>query len=42
MYELFIEILNLLFWDGYAEQLMKDHPEQFEKEFYQFINDYYC
>jgi hypothetical protein len=40
MYELFIEVTNQLFWEGYAEQLAKDNPEQFQRELAEFINLY--
>jgi hypothetical protein len=38
MYELFIELTDQLFWEGYAEQLAADHPEQFQLEFNEFVN----
>jgi len=40
MYELFIELTNQLFWDGYAEQLAKDDPAVFQIEFCEFLNAY--
>ncbi|WP_262714285.1 MULTISPECIES: hypothetical protein [Mucilaginibacter] len=40
MYELFIELTNQLFWDGYAEQLAKENPAVFQFEFAEFINAY--
>ena len=41
MYELFIELTDLIFWDGYSEQLAKENPKEFEARFYEFLNDYY-
>jgi hypothetical protein len=41
MYELFLELTDLIFWDGYTEQLQKENPKEFEKRFYEFLNDYY-
>lgn len=40
MYELFIELLNQIFWDGYAEQLAKTNPAVFEYEYAEFMNSY--
>ena len=40
MYELFIEMLDQLFWDGYAEQLAKDSPAVFQMELAEFMNLY--
>lgn len=40
MYELFIEMLDQLFWDGYAEQLAKDNPAVFQMELAEFMNLY--
>jgi len=40
MYELFIEVTDQLFWEGYAEQLAKDNPAQFQMELAEFINLY--
>jgi len=40
MYELFIELTNQIFWDGYAEQLAKDNPEEFQFQFNEFLNAY--
>lgn len=38
MYELFIELTNQIFWDGYAEQLAQDSPAAFQLEFNEFMN----
>lgn len=38
MYELFIELTNQLFWDGYAQQLAKENPERFKFEYEDFIS----
>ena len=40
MYELFIELLNQIFWEGYAEQLAQDNPEEFQFEYNEFLNTY--
>jgi hypothetical protein len=40
MLEIFIEITNQLFWEGYAEQLAKENPAGFQLELAQFISDY--
>ncbi len=40
MYEQFIELTNQLFWDGYAEQLARENPGQFQTEFSDFLNTY--
>jgi hypothetical protein len=40
MLEIFIEITNQLFWEGYAEQLAKENPAGFRLELAQFTNDY--
>jgi len=40
MYEIFIEVTNQLFWDGYAEQLGKSNPQQFQQELAEFMDCY--
>ena len=40
MIELFIELTNQIYWDGYAQQLAKDDPAGFEAELAEFINSY--
>ena len=40
MLELFIELTNEIFWDGYAEQLAKEDPAGFQIELTEFINSY--
>jgi len=40
MLELFIELTNQIFWDGYAQQLAIENPEAFKIEFTEFINSY--
>jgi len=40
MLELFIELTNQIFWDGYAEQLAKDNPADFQIELAEFVNCY--
>lgn len=38
MYDLFIELTNQLFWEGYAEQLAKENPAGFQTEFSEFLD----
>jgi len=38
--EIFIELTNQIFWEGYAEQLAKDNPAAFRMELAEFINLY--
>jgi hypothetical protein len=38
--ELFIELTNNIFWDGYAEQLSKENPARFNMELNQFFDHY--
>ena len=40
MYELFIELLDQLFWEGYAEQLAQENPAAFNMELAEFIDNY--
>jgi len=40
MYELFIELTNQIFWDGYAEQMAKENPLGFQLELAEFANTY--
>ncbi len=40
MYEIFIELMNQIFWEGYAEQLAKDNPAEFQFELNEFMNAY--
>jgi hypothetical protein len=40
MLELFIELTNQLFWDGYAHQLAKENPAGFQMELAEFMNSY--
>jgi len=40
MIELFIELTNQIFWDGYAEQLAMDNPAIFQLELTEFMNSY--
>lgn len=40
MLELFIELTNQIFWEGYAEQLARETPEGFQTELTEFINSY--
>ncbi|MHB8205927.1 hypothetical protein [Mucilaginibacter sp.] len=40
MIELFIELTNQIFWEGYADQLAKDNPAVFQMELADFMNCY--
>ncbi|HEY1009876.1 MAG TPA: hypothetical protein VGE58_07180 [Daejeonella sp.] len=40
MIELFIEITDLLFWEGYTEQQSREYPERFIIDFNEFLNTY--
>ncbi|EHQ24638.1 hypothetical protein [Mucilaginibacter paludis] len=40
MYELFIELTDQLFYEGYAEQLAHSDPQAFQFEFNDFLNTY--
>jgi hypothetical protein len=40
MYELFVELTDQLFYEGYAEQLAKTDPQAFSIEFNDFLNTY--
>ena len=39
-YEEFIEFLNQIYWEGYAEQLAKENPVAFQMEYNEFFNAY--
>jgi len=40
MIDEFIDIINQLYWDGYAEQLARESPEIFQYEYNEFLNCY--
>lgn len=40
MIELFIELTDQLFWEGYAEQLAKESPAVFQQELNGFMDSY--
>ena len=40
MLELFIELTDQIFWDGYAQQLAGESPAIFQSEFNEFLNSY--
>jgi hypothetical protein len=40
MLELFIELTNQIFWDGYAEQLSTENPAVFKFRFNEFVKAY--
>jgi hypothetical protein len=41
MLEIFIELTNQIFWDGYAQELAKSNPAGFDFEFNEFLNSYH-
>ncbi len=40
MLDLFIELTNQIFWDGYAQQLAKESPAIFQLEYNDFLTTY--
>jgi len=40
MLELFIELTDHVFWDGYTQQLSTENPAAFKFRFNEFINSY--
>jgi hypothetical protein len=40
MLELFIELTNQIFWDGYAENLAHENPAAFQMEYTEFLNGF--
>jgi hypothetical protein len=40
MLEIFIELIDQIFWDGYAQQLATENPAVFQLEFNEFLNTY--
>ena len=38
MYELFIELTNQIFWEGYAEQMAIENPAVFQFDYVEFMN----
>ena len=40
MLELFIELTNQIFWEGYAQQLAIENPEAFQIELTDFLINY--
>jgi len=40
MIQLFIELTNQIFWEGYAEQLAKTNPSTFQMELAEFMDCY--
>jgi hypothetical protein len=39
-YEVFIEFLNDIYWEGYAEQLARENPTALQAEHAAFFNNY--
>ena len=40
MLELFIELTNQIFWEGYAQQLAQEQPALYQYELAEFIQNY--
>ncbi|EHQ29679.1 hypothetical protein [Mucilaginibacter paludis] len=40
MIEIFIELTNQIFWEGYAEQLAASNPTAFQMELAEFTDCY--
>jgi hypothetical protein len=40
MLELFIELTNQLYWEGYAQQLAAEQPALYQYELAEFIHNY--
>lgn len=40
MVKIFLEFLNSIYGDGYAEDLAKNNPEKFNFELSEFLNNY--
>jgi hypothetical protein len=40
MIQLFIELTNQIFWEGYAEELAKNNPAVFRLELAEFVHCY--
>ena len=40
-YSEFVQFMDSIFFEGYAEQLAKDHPEEFSRELTEFIDNYF-
>lgn len=40
MFDAFIEFIDGLFWDGYAQQLATENPKQYNYELNEFFNNY--
>jgi hypothetical protein len=40
MLEIFIELTNQIFWEGYAERLASENPVAFQMELAEFTNCY--
>jgi len=40
MIEMFIEFIDMIYYEGYARHLADDDPEKFNFEFNEFLNNY--
>jgi hypothetical protein len=40
MYAAFFELLDQLYWKGYAENLQNEDPKVFDLQYSQFLNHY--
>lgn len=40
MIDAFIDFVNAIYWDGYAEQLAENDPAKYTFELNEFLNNY--
>ncbi|MET4082955.1 hypothetical protein ABIB40_002922 [Pedobacter sp. UYP30] len=40
MIEVFIEVTDQIFWEGYTEQLAENDPQRFQMELDEFLKQY--
>ncbi|WP_262496827.1 hypothetical protein [Pedobacter jeongneungensis] len=40
MYAAFAELLDQLYWEGYAQNLQEENPGAFNLQYDQFLNEY--
>jgi hypothetical protein len=40
MYAAFFELLDQLYWKGYAETLQEENPKVFNSQYHEFLNTY--
>lgn len=39
--EIFVELTNQIFWEGYAEQLARENPQAFTDAYNEFLDTYH-